>query len=81
MSLKRNRQAHLYKRNTQKEHQKVNKDTTSSAQRSAPKDDGSNTGGHESQKKQKESAACNIKGSVNGIYHTPSSRYYSRTKT
>lgn len=64
-----------------KEHQKVNKDTTSSAQRSAPKDDGTNTSGHESQKEtKKESTACNIKGSVNGIYHTPSSRYYSRTK-
>ncbi len=25
-------------------------------------------------------SACDIKGSVNGIYHTPSSRYYSRTK-
>ncbi|MBR3379768.1 MAG: hypothetical protein IKG72_06530, partial [Bacillus sp. (in: Bacteria)] len=50
-------------------------------QRSAPKDEGKSTGGHESQKEtKKESAACNIKGSVNGIYHTPSSRYYSRTK-
>ncbi|AOZ89638.1 hypothetical protein BK049_13680 [Bacillus xiamenensis] len=65
-----------------KENKNGNKDTQSSAvQRSAPKDDGSNTGGHESQKETKnESAACNIKGSVNGIYHTPSSRYYTRTK-
>lgn len=54
---------------------------SSTVQRSAPKDDGKSTGGHESQKEtKKESAACNIKGSVNGIYHTPSSRYYSRTK-
>mgnify|MGYP002656009946 CR=1 FL=1 len=54
---------------------------SSTVKRSAPKDEGSHTGGHESQKETKqESAACNIKGSVNGIYHTPSSRYYSRTK-
>ncbi|MGE8203863.1 hypothetical protein ACQKP0_04800 [Heyndrickxia sp. NPDC080065] len=26
------------------------------------------------------SAACDIKGSVNGIYHVPGSRYYNRTK-
>ncbi|MEI4789070.1 hypothetical protein WAX46_01590 [Bacillus sp. FJAT-53060] len=65
-----------------KENKKVNKETQSPAvQRSAPKDDGTNTGGHESQKEtKKESATCHIKGSVNGIYHTPSSRYYSRTK-
>ncbi|MGE6628796.1 coiled-coil domain-containing protein [Bacillus sp. NPDC077027] len=56
-------------------------DTASAANGSAPKDNGTNTGGHESQKEtKKESTACNIKGSVNGIYHTPSSRYYSRTK-
>ncbi|MBD3860184.1 hypothetical protein IEE86_10635 [Bacillus sp. 28A-2] len=65
-----------------KENKKRNKETQSSTvQRSAPKDEGTKTGGHESQKEtKKESAACNIKGSVNGIYHTPSSRYYSRTK-
>ncbi|WP_353854878.1 hypothetical protein [Bacillus sp. Bos-x628] len=65
-----------------KENTNLKKDAQSSTvQRSAPKDNGSYTGGHESQKDtKKESAACNIKGSVNGIYHTPSSRYYSRTK-
>jgi len=65
-----------------KENKKSTKETqSSSVQRSAPKDEGTSTGGHESQKEtKKESAACNIKGSVNGIYHTPSSRYYSRTK-
>ncbi|AZV53392.1 coiled-coil domain-containing protein [Bacillus pumilus] len=65
-----------------KENKKSSSDTKSSTvQRSAPKDEGKSTGGHESQKEtKKESAACNIKGSVNGIYHTPSSRYYSRTK-
>ncbi|MFS3914545.1 hypothetical protein ACL9ST_09745 [Bacillus australimaris] len=65
-----------------KENKKRSSDTASSTvQRSAPKDEGTSTGGHESQKEtKKESAACNIKGSVNGIYHTPSSRYYSRTK-
>ncbi|TYS29732.1 hypothetical protein [Bacillus pumilus] len=65
-----------------RENKKSSSDTKSSTvQRSAPKDEGNSTGGHESQKEtKKESAACNIKGSVNGIYHTPSSRYYSRTK-
>ncbi|KMY21491.1 hypothetical protein ABDA29_01065 [Bacillus pumilus] len=65
-----------------KENKKSSNDTDSSTvQRSAPKDEGKSTGGHESQKETKKgSAACNIKGSVNGIYHTPSSRYYSRTK-
>ncbi|MDM5299161.1 hypothetical protein QUF51_13380 [Bacillus pumilus] len=61
-----------------KKAKQIKKETQST---SPPKDGDSRTGGHESQKEtKKESAACNIKGSLGGIYHTPSSRYYSRIK-
>lgn len=57
-----------------KEHQKVNKDTTSSAQRSAPKDDGSNTGGHESQKETKKNLPPVILKEVSTAYITHRAR-------
>lgn len=54
---------------------------TSSGGSSSPSGSAStNTSSSSSGSTSTNSGDCNIKGSVNGIYHTPSSRSYSRTK-